>query len=248
MPIVLIATTNPGKLREYAHLFETVPGVRVVSPNDVEIWVEVAETGDTLAENALLKARALYYALLEQTGQHDDGRWTMDDRGKDTGSTDPSSIVHRPSSAEGRVPRPLSAAGWWVLGDDSGLEVDAMGGAPGVHSNRWAGPNTTAADRNRLLLERLEGVPDEERTARFRCVVALISPTGEEYVTEGTVEGRIAHEPKGSGGFGYDPLFVLPDGRRMSELTPDEKNLLSHRGIAGAKAAAIIFAAPGLSG
>ena len=200
MPIVLIATTNPGKLREYKRLFEDVPGSRVVSPNDLEVWVEVAETGDTFEENALLKARALYEAL----------------------------------------PEAARSEGMWVLGDDSGLEVDAMGGGPGVRSNRWAGPDTTAQQRNEALLARLEGVLDEERTARFRCVIALISPDGKEYITEGAVEGRIAHEPRGDGGFGYDPLFVLADGRRMSELSPDQKNLISHRGVAGAKAAEIV--------
>lgn len=200
MPVILVATTNPGKLREYRDLFASVPGALIVSPNDAEVWCEVAETGDTLAENALLKARAFREAL--PAGTH--------------------------------------AEGWWILGDDSGLEVDAMGGAPGVHSNRWAGPNTTVEDRNRLLLERLKGVPDEERTARFRCVIALISPGGKEHLVDGAVEGRIAHEPLGSGGFGYDPLFVLPNGRRMSELTPDEKNALSHRGVAGAKAVAVM--------
>lgn len=201
MPTILIATTNPGKLREYAHLFEKVPGARFVSPNDAEIWREVAETGSTMAENALLKARAFYHAL--------------------------------PTEARG-------PGGWWVLGDDSGLEVDALGGEPGIYSTRWAGPNTTAADRNRALLQRLEDVPDEKRAARFRCVVALISPQGDEYLTEGTIEGRIAREPRGSGGFGYDPIFELPDGRRVSELEPDEKNRISHRGIAGAKAAEIV--------
>jgi XTP/dITP diphosphohydrolase len=200
MPIVLIATTNPGKLREYRRLFEDVPESRVVSPNDLEVWVEVAETGDTFEENALLKARALYQAL----------------------------------------PDAAREEGVWVLGDDSGLEVDAMGGGPGVRSNRWAGPDTTAQQRNEALLARLEGVPDEERTARFRCVIALISPDGEEYITEGAVEGRIAHEPRGDGGFGYDPIFVLADGRRMSELSTDQKNLISHRGVAGAKAAEIV--------
>jgi XTP/dITP diphosphohydrolase len=210
MPVVLIATTNPGKLREYARLFEKVPGVRIASPNDVEIWVEVSETGTTLAENALLKARALAAEAGKQRAES-----------REQPGEDPSS-------------------NWWVLGDDSGLEVDALGGEPGVHSNRWAGPNTTAAGRNRLLLERLAGVPDEERTARFRCVVALISPEGKEHLTEGTIEGRIAHEPVGSGGFGYDPIFELPGGRRLSQLDPDQKNRISHRGIAGAKAAAII--------
>ncbi|MEO8287900.1 MAG: RdgB/HAM1 family non-canonical purine NTP pyrophosphatase [Chloroflexota bacterium] len=200
MPIVLIATTNPGKLREYRHLFESVPGVQVVSPNDIEVWVEVAETGDTFEENALLKARALYNALPD----------------------------------EARAER------IWVLGDDSGLEVDALGGAPGVHSNRWAGPGTTAQQRNEALLERLRDVLDAERTARFKCVVALINPSGEETILEGAVEGAIAHEPKGDGGFGYDPLFVLANGRRMSELSPDEKNLISHRGVAGSKAAEVV--------
>jgi XTP/dITP diphosphohydrolase len=200
MPVILVATNNPGKLREFRHLFENVPDAHIVSPNDIEVWREVAETGETFTENALLKARAFYEAL--------------------------------PSEAR--------AQGWWVLGDDSGLEVDAMGGGPGVHSNRWAGPNTTADSRNQMLLERLEGVPDEERTARFRCVIALISPDGTEHIVDGTVEGRIAHELLGSGGFGYDPLFELPNGKRMAQLTPDEKNLLSHRGVAGAKAAEIV--------
>jgi XTP/dITP diphosphohydrolase len=101
-------------------------------------------------------------------------------------------------------------------------------------------PNTSAEERNRLLLKRLEGVADERRTARFRCVVAFIAPDSTEYITEGVVEGRMAHAPRGTGGFGYDPIFELSDGRRMSELTPDEKNVLSHRGIAGAKAAEIV--------
>jgi len=202
MPIILVATTNPGKLREYRHLFESVPQAHVVSPNDAEIWCEVAEIGQTFEENALLKARAFHAAL----------------------------------------PPEARAEGWWVLGDDSGLEVDAMGGGPGVHSNRWAGPDTNAEQRNRALLERLQNVPDEQRTARFRCVIALISPDGQEHIADGAVEGRIAHEPRGTGGFGYDPLFELPGGRRMSELSPEEKNNLSHRGVAGAKAAAILAA------
>jgi XTP/dITP diphosphohydrolase len=200
MPIILVATTNPGKLDEYRHLLSDLPGTQVVSPNDAEVWVEVAETEPTLDGNALLKARALYEAL----------------------------------------PQEAHAEGWWVLGDDSGLEVDALGGAPGVHSNRWAGPNTNAADRNRLLLERLANVPDEARTARFRCVIALIDPTGREQLVEGAVKGRIAREPRGSGGFGYDPIFELPNGRRMAELTPDEKNEISHRGVAGKKALEVL--------
>ncbi len=200
MTVILVATNNPGKLREYKHFFGAVPGVHIVSPNDAEIWQEVAETGETFVDNALLKARAMHSAL----------------------------------------PAEALTDGWWVLGDDSGLEVDAMDGGPGVHSNRWAGPNTTAEGRNTLILERLKDVPDAGRTARFRCVIALISPGGVEHIVDGTVEGSIAHEPAGSGGFGYDPLFVLTNGKRMSQLTPDEKNLISHRGVAGAKAIDIL--------
>jgi XTP/dITP diphosphohydrolase len=200
MPTLLLATTNPGKLHEYEDIFALVPNTRVVSPNDLEVWVEVAETGETFEDNARLKARALYVAL----------------------------------------PPTIREQGVWVLGDDSGLEVDALGRAPGVHSNRWAGPDTTAQQRNQALLERLKDVPDEARTARFKCVIVLIDPHGKEYVLEGAVEGHIAHEPRGAGGFGYDPLFELSNGRRMAELTPDEKNALSHRGIAGVQAAAIL--------
>ena len=200
MPVILIATTNPGKLKEFARLFADVPDCRIVSPNEAEIWREVAETGDTFEENALLKARAFREALPDEALRD----------------------------------------GWWVLADDSGLEVDALEGAPGVHSNRWAGPNTTADDRNRLLLKRMEGVPVGKRSARFRCVIAAISPRGDEILTEGAVEGRIAYEPRGSGGFGYDPLFEFADGRRLSELSPDEKNGISHRGVAGSKAAKVI--------
>ncbi len=195
MPIILVATTNPGKLEEYRHLFSTVQDAQIVSPNEAEVWVEVAETEPTMEGNALLKARALY----------------------------------------GAMPQEARDEGWWVLGDDSGLEVDALEGAPGVHSNRWAGPNTNAADRNRLLLERLHDVPDEARTARFRTVIALIDPHGREQIVEGTVEGHIAREPRGTGGFGYDPVFELPGGKRMAELSPEEKNRISHRGVAGKK-------------
>ncbi|MDQ6695483.1 MAG: RdgB/HAM1 family non-canonical purine NTP pyrophosphatase [Chloroflexota bacterium] len=200
MPLIIVATTNPGKLHEYTDLFSVVPDARVISPADLEIWVEVAETGNTLAENALLKAHAIRDELHA-----------------------------RPEAGHA-----------WILGDDSGLEVDALGGEPGINSNRWAGPGTTAADRNRLLLERMASVPDEERTARFRCVIALISPAGVEHILDGAVEGSIAYEPQGTVGFGYDPIFTLDNGKRMSELTLDEKNIISHRGVAGLKAAAIV--------
>lgn len=116
------------------------------------------------------------------------------------------------------------------VADDSGLEVDALGGAPGVFSKRFSDAATAEAN-NALLLERLAGVTD--RTARFRCVLALVTPT-EERTAEGSCPGRIGHEHRGTGGFGYDPLF-LPDeapGRSMAELSMDEKNAISHRGRA----------------
>ena len=117
-----------------------------------------------------------------------------------------------------------------ALADDSGLEVDALGGAPGVYSKRFS-PESTDAANNRLLLERLAGVT--ERTARFRCVLALVGPDRER-TAEGRCEGTIAMAPSGAGGFGYDPLFLPLDapGRAMAELTMDEKNAISHRGRA----------------
>ncbi|MDI6870469.1 MAG: XTP/dITP diphosphatase [Bacillota bacterium] len=127
----------------------------------------------------------------------------------------------------------VAFTGEWALADDSGLEVDALGGEPGVRSARFAGEPRDDARNNAKLLALLAAVPPERRTARFRCVVALAGPGGELEVVEGAVEGRIVEELRGTGGFGYDPLFLLPDlGRTMAELTPEEKNLLSHRGRA----------------
>ena len=131
------------------------------------------------------------------------------------------------------------AAGELALADDSGLEVDALNGEPGVYSNRWAGEGVTPAERNRLLNERLAGVPDERRTARFRCAIAIAGPAplGLYDVVDGTLEGRIAREPRGSGGFGYDPIFYVPElGKTVGELPDEEKNRISHRGRAAAVA------------
>lgn len=121
----------------------------------------------------------------------------------------------------------------WTWADDSGLEVDALGGAPGVHSSRYAGSGASDADRYRKLLHALAGVPWDRRTARFRCVVALATPEGDVRTVEGSCEGVIAFGPLGSGGFGYDPVFYLPDlGVTMAQLTSEEKNKVSHRGRA----------------
>jgi XTP/dITP diphosphohydrolase len=121
-----------------------------------------------------------------------------------------------------------------ALADDSGLEVDALDGEPGVYSSRYAGPCADDAENNRRLLLALNGVPEGKRTARFRCTIAFIGPDGVETVANGTCEGSIGFEPRGDHGFGYDPLF-LPDatpGRTMAELTLAEKNAISHRGAA----------------
>jgi XTP/dITP diphosphohydrolase len=126
------------------------------------------------------------------------------------------------------------ATGLPVLADDSGLEVDALGGAPGVHSRRAAGAGAPDPKRIAWLLRRLEGVPPERRTARFHCVVALAVPAPDGTVQvetfHGTVEGRILDAPRGTGGFGYDPVFLVVElGRSMAELSLEEKNRISHR-------------------
>lgn len=120
--------------------------------------------------------------------------------------------------------------GLWSLADDTGLEVDALGGAPGVRSARFAGEHAVPAENNALLLARLAGLPPEARTARFACVVALASPAGEVRLSRGTLEGRIALAPSGAGGFGYDPLFEIGSGPgTLAALTAAQKNALSHR-------------------
>jgi XTP/dITP diphosphohydrolase len=135
------------------------------------------------------------------------------------------------------------ATGEWTLADDSGLEVDALGGAPGVLSARYGGPGATDADRNRLILERLRGVPPERRTARFRCVVALADAAGLAQIVEGRCEGRIAQAARGQRGFGYDPIFEIPDlGCTLAEVEPAVKNRLSHRAAAMAGAREILRA------
>lgn len=121
-------------------------------------------------------------------------------------------------------------SGLLTLADDSGLAVDALGGAPGVYSARYAGPGATDRDRTFKLLKELEGIPPEDRAARFVCVVAVCTPGGEVYTAEGDVKGRIAYEMSGTQGFGYDPIFYIP-GLRMTlgQADPEIKNQISHR-------------------
>ena len=191
---LLIATGNPGKIREFRALFDAhvESEWELVAPADVGLKdFTVVEDGDTYAENAGRKARS--YA---------------------------------------------NAAGLPALADDSGIEVDALDGAPGLYSARYAGENSDDAANRAKMLRELADVPAERRAARFRCVIALAFPyTTNLRLGEGVVEGSIAMDERGDLGFGYDPLFALPNGQRMAELDVAEKNRISHRARALANAA-----------
>lgn len=189
---LLLATTNPGKVREFRRLLDGC-GLEVVTPADLGIAVEVEENGDRYAQNAALKARA--FAL---------------------------------------------AGGCLALADDSGLEVDALGGGPGIHSARYGGPGLDDRGRVGLLLKSLAGVAVEKRTARYRAVVAVARPGGAVRCFEGVQEGSIAGEARGENGFGYDPVFLWEDGRTVAEMSDEEKDAISHRGNAVRAAAAYL--------
>lgn len=126
-----------------------------------------------------------------------------------------------------------AVAGVTVLADDSGLEIDYLGREPGIYSARYLGEDTSYHIKNEDLIRRLEGVPEEKRTARFVCAIAAVLPDGRELAVRATIEGFISYEQKGDNGFGYDPIFYVPElGRTTAELTEKEKNLVSHRGKA----------------
>ena len=133
------------------------------------------------------------------------------------------------------------ATGATALGDDSGIEVDALDGGPGLYSARWGGHGLDDAGRNALMLERLRGVPAARRAARYRCIIAIVDPAGRERVVEGTCEGVIAEAPRGTGGFGYDPIFFFPPlGATFGEVAAGAKHRVSHRGIAARAARALL--------
>ena len=127
----------------------------------------------------------------------------------------------------------MEVTGQLTLADDSGLEIDALNGEPGIYSSRYLGEDTSYVKKNSVILERLKDVPEEKRSARFVCAVAAVFPDGQTKVIRGTMEGIIGYEIKGENGFGYDPIFYLPQyGKYSAELSSDEKNAISHRGEA----------------
>jgi XTP/dITP diphosphohydrolase len=178
---LLIATNNPGKVREFRRLLARAP-FEVVTPAEAGISLEVEETGSSYAENAVLKARA--FAV---------------------------------------------AGGCLALGDDSGIEVDALAGAPGMYSARFGGPGLDDVGRTALLLDKLGGVPAAQRSARYRAVVAIAWPDGESRCFEGVQEGAIGFAPVGDHGFGYDPVFLVDGQRAQAEISDEEKDRISHR-------------------
>lgn len=150
---------------------------------------------------------------------------------EENGSTfEENAVIKAKAVAQAAREKGISAI---VLADDSGLEIDYLNKDPGIYSARYMGEDTSYHIKNANLIERLEGVADEQRTARFVCAIAAILPDGTQRITRGTIEGRIGYEEKGENGFGYDPIFYLPEYQCYSaELSPEEKNKISHRGKA----------------
>jgi XTP/dITP diphosphohydrolase len=209
-PRLVLATANPDKLVELARILAAGQiAVQLASLDEFPGAPDVAETGATFAENALLKATEI-----------------------------------------------AQFTGLPTVADDSGLCVDALNGMPGVLSARWSGRHGDNEGNLRLVLAQLADVPDARRGAHFACAAALVQPSGREHVSEGTVHGRVIREPRGTGGFGYDPIFV-PDpselplgdaglaGLTTAEMTPEAKDAISHRGRALRALAPIIAAALG---
>ena len=193
MPKLLLATNNQGKVREYRSLLRN-RFYELVTLAEEGITTVVDEVGESLEENARLKATAL--------------------------------------ATESQL---------LALADDSGLEVDALGGEPGRLSARYAGDGASDRDRVSYLLSRLKDVPWAERSARFRCVIAIATPDGELEFCSGECQGIITFEPRGKHGFGYDPVFFLPQlDKTLAELPLEMKNQVSHRGQAARKASQVL--------
>lgn len=182
---IIFATGNEGKMREIRLILADL-GLEILSMKEAGAVVDIEENGITFAENAEIKARAVW-----------------------------------------------NCTGDIVLADDSGLVVDYLGGEPGVYSARYMGEDTSYEIKNQAIIDRLADAKEEERTARFVSAIAAVLPDGTVIHTEGTVEGVIAHTPAGTGGFGYDPIFYLPEyGMTSAEIPIEKKNEISHRGKA----------------
>jgi XTP/dITP diphosphohydrolase len=191
---IVLATNNEDKIKEMKNLLDDLP-VTILTRDDFLEFPDVEETGSTLEENAILKAKTI------------------------------AQICDLPA-----------------LADDSGLEVDALDGAPGVYSSRYAGENVTYDDNNKKLLNEMKDVPDEKRSARFKCVIAICWSDKNFETVEGVAEGILTSETEGFEGFGYDPVFFYPpSNKRFSEMTLDEKNAVSHRGKALQEARTLII-------
>ena len=210
---LILASRNKKKIREVETILANhFPNVRVLSLDDVGYIGDIEENGETYEENALTKAR------------------TAMEAGK----------RRYPAMADDRIAA-IADDRIAAIADDSGLSVDALNGAPGVYSARYAGGHGDDAANNALLLRNLADVPAEERTARFVCCIALVYPDGREITVRGETEGLIIDEARGEGGFGYDPYFYYaPFEKTFSEMTAEEKNAISHRGKAIAKVAEIL--------
>lgn len=182
---IIFATGNEGKMREVRMILADL-GLPVLSMKEAGVELDIEENGTTFAENAQIKAKAVW----EQTGNI-------------------------------------------VLADDSGLVVDYLGGEPGIYSARYLGEDTSYDIKNQVIIDRLADASEEERTARFVSAIAAVLPDGTVLHTEGVIEGLIAHAPAGNGGFGYDPIFYLPEyGMTSAEIPIEKKNEISHRGKA----------------
>lgn len=236
---IVVGTNNRHKFREINQILHGVPGIELLGLTAFTGVPDVRETADTFAGNAQKKAFeiARFVALIGRVGYASQST-ALDD--EDTDFEALSARRHRATSGRQKkvsltpdrlplVDKPQNLE-LLVMADDSGLEVDALGGAPGVLSARYAGTHGDDAANNALLIKNLKGVPVEKRKARFVCEIALASPEGILFTVRGTVEGTIIDTPRGKGGFGYDPLFMFPPaGKTFGELPPEEKNKISHR-------------------
>ncbi len=191
---LVLATNNQDKIKEMKNLLDDLP-ITIMTRDDFLEFPDIEETGTTLEENSLLKAKAIY-----------------------------------------------DFTGLPTLADDTGLEVDALGGAPGVYSSRYAGEDVTYTDNNKKLIAELKDIPIEKRTARFRCVMTICWDEQQVETVDGIAEGLIAESLNGSEGFGYDPIFFYPPSQKLfSEMTIEEKNIISHRGLALQKVRTLII-------